>query len=130
MSKTVYLSAAFGRQAELREYRDELTRSGFEVCSRWLDEVANEEEVPANELSWIAQRNRYDLERSSTLIAFTEPSGAGPARGGRHVEYGYALARRAWVIIVGHRENVFHHLADCIYVETWPEAMKLLARWA
>jgi hypothetical protein len=37
-----------------------------------------------------------------------------------------ALGRR--VILVGQREHIFHHLPEVEVVESWPEALRLLAQ--
>ena len=58
---------------------------------------------------------------------------AGRNRGGRHVEFGMALARRLLsgaprLIVVGYRENVFHYAPEVEFYETWNEAFCALAR--
>jgi nucleoside 2-deoxyribosyltransferase len=43
------------------------------------------------------------------VISFTFPRGTPSTGGGRHVEFGYALAKGKRVVVIGERENVFHH---------------------
>jgi len=67
-----------------------------------------------------------DVAAAQLLIAFTEAPRSVRSRGGRHVEYGIALALRKPVWLVGPRENVFHALADGLFA-SWPEAVRGLA---
>lgn len=67
-----------------------------------------------------------DLESAGLVIAFTEPPGTAYARGGRHVEYGVAVANDLPVLIVGPRENVFHCLPATPAFPTWAEALAYL----
>jgi hypothetical protein len=48
---------------------------------------------------------------------------AGRNRGGRHVEYGMALASKKYVVIVGPAENVFHSLPQVPRYATWTDAV-------
>lgn len=44
----------------------------------------------------------------------------GGGRGGRHVEFGYAMAKGKRLIVVGHRENLFHeHPAVEFFASMW-----------
>ena len=44
------------------------------------------------------------------LLFFSERGDAGYMSGGRHVEWGYAIARGLHLWLVGFPENVFHHV--------------------
>lgn len=50
-------------------------------------------------------------------------------RGGRHCEFGYALATRKEILVVGPRENVFYCLEEVRHRESWEEALAQLALW-
>ncbi len=53
------------------------------------------------------------LADADCLVSFTERPTEGvswAARGGRHVEFGVALATGKRLCLVGPRENIFHHL--------------------
>ncbi len=68
-----------------------------------------------------------DLSAADTLIAFTEyPNSEGRGRGGRHVEYGYAMAVGCDLIVVGPRENVFHSLRKVRQYPDWPTCLEAL----
>ncbi|MGB3327590.1 MAG: hypothetical protein WBA46_01470, partial [Thermomicrobiales bacterium] len=85
-----------------------------------------DDEIPRDILARFAVEDIEDIDCATAVVAFTEPSHAGPARGGRHVEAGYAIGRGQTLIIVGHVENVFYALPQVIYVETWAEAKRIL----
>lgn len=116
----VYLAAAFRRQSELSNYAAWLNDIEIDVTSRWL----NEPESPAKPNVEAAMDDLTDIDRADTVISFTEPpdTTASP-RGGRHVEFGYALAKGKEVWVVGHRENIFHHLPNVRFFPNWAAVM-------
>lgn len=62
------------------------------------------------------------------MISFTEPPRSGASRGGRHVEYGIALARGVRVIVVGFRENIFHWLPQVEFHQDFSTVILALAK--
>lgn len=131
MTLNIYLAARFSRLPELVGYAGELAEEHIAVTSRWLrgghEWVGTpDDEIPRDALARFAIEDIEDIEAADVMVNFTEPSRAGSARGGRHVELGYAVARGMTVIVVGHVENVFHALPQVIYVETWAEAKRIL----
>jgi nucleoside 2-deoxyribosyltransferase len=127
----VYLAARFSRLPELVAYADDLAEQGIEVTSRWLrgghEWVGTpDEEIPVENNARFAREDIEDLMAADVVVCFTESARSGPARGGRHVEFGYALAMGKPVITVGHRENVFYCLPEVMFVETAEEATQLL----
>lgn len=124
----IYLAAPYPRKDEIMAYRDELASLGFDVTSSWLEEK-HAPNVALHEVSQSLSK-RYaifdleDVDRADVLISFTEPQGTSHSRGGRHVEFGYALARGKELWIVGPVENIFHYLVpeDHIF-ESWAALM-------
>ena len=111
----VYLAAAYERQEEMRGVRDILAAYGHEVTSTWIDRT---EEPPgglgATHLlddpkagTEFARIDLMDLDAAEVVVSFT---GMG-TRGGRQVDYGFALGRSKYLIGVGPREHIFHTLA-------------------
>jgi len=131
----VYLAARYSRREELCGYRKELEALGFTVTSRWLngnhqvDDKGLSEEGLAEERERFAVEDWDDLFEADYCISFTEPPRSGNSRGGRHVEFGAAMAWNMTCIVVGHRENVFHCLPMVQFAETWPEALKIASSW-
>jgi hypothetical protein len=112
------LAASFARQAEIRGYRAELVKAGHVITSRWLD-LDPACDSWATELSEASQHQAEcdvaDVNAARTVVSFTSP---GRGRGGRHVEYGLALAWGKELIVVGPREHIFHQLFNVRHYET------------
>lgn len=126
----VYLAARYSRRDELRSFRAVLIGGGFEVTSRWLGE-GTPLDHKMSDLSEEYQRvsaevDLEDIDAADYLILYSEDPDKGTPRGGRHVEFGYALAKGKSIIVIGPKENIFHALPGIQHVRfTW-EASDLL----
>jgi hypothetical protein len=61
------------------------------------------------------------------VVSFTEqPRALNGNRGGRHVEFGLAVALNKRLIVVGYRENLFHWLPQVEFVSSWQEAKQAI----
>jgi hypothetical protein len=136
-----YLASRYTRLEELRSYRSQLNHIfgglGWSVQSRWLDgahqwdgkmlEVAQAYENPDGlgatippEAARFALDDWEDVNAADIVINFTEaPRTVSTSRGGRHVELGIALGLGKTVIVVGHRENIFHLLPEVTFCPGW-----------
>lgn len=129
----IYLAAAYGRQLEMRGVRTQLRQMGHLVTSRWLDQDTEMTFSPAAILhappaaQSMARRDMADIEQAHMVINFTDGQ---PARGGRHVEFGYALALGKRLSIVGPREHVFHTLGRAIWYPDWDTMRTEMETWA
>ena len=137
---TIYLAARYERREELCRYREDLTRLGWRVRARWLDgghqlslaafddgQALIEAKGPkahAHRASF-AQDDLEDVSRSGILISFTEDPATPHRRGGRHVEFGVALATGAALYLVGPRENIFHSLPQVRQFDTWEQCLEI-----
>ncbi len=151
MSNAIYLAARYSRRLELCEYRKQLETAGYSVQARWLDgehQLANDgtpigengaalvegtlrtgEQLSEHEQTEraAALRTKFalddweDVQNAAVVISFTEPPRSSANRGGRHVEFGIALMKRARVIVVGYRENIFHWLPQVEFFETFEQ---------
>lgn len=126
--RSVYFAARSSRREELNGFRAELEALGIEVTSRWLA-TEPRERSSYSEDDWreLGLTDQEDVLASDALVCFTEAAGDG-GNGGRHVELGMALALGRRVIVVGRREHIFHYLPEVEIVESWPEALRLLAQ--
>lgn len=133
----VYLAARYDHRKVLCDYRKDLqTIEGIEVTSRWLDGFHTLEAglddhsnaaVPVTTRREAAKQDWADVLASDVLVFFCEPEDSDSKRGGRHVEFGAALALGKRVLTVGrHRENVFHELPQVQHYDTWPDALAAL----
>lgn len=126
----IYLAARYSRREELCGYRTELEELGFEITSRWLngnhqiDDQGLSVEAKAEERTRFAREDWGDLMAADICINFTETPRSTNSRGGRHVEFGAALAAGKMCYVVGPRENVFH----CLPVVGWHEAWESCVR--
>lgn len=125
----IYLAARYSRINELNGYADKLRELGHVITSRWLD---GDHQIDDKGLSCEADRptrERFalediaDLSDAELVITFTETPRSSNSRGGRHVEFGYALGLGIVVAVVGPRENVFHCLPRCSVFETFDELL-------
>ena len=71
-----------------------------------------------------AQEDFEDVAAADTVVCFLEPGGGGS--GGRHVEFGMALAWGKRTIVVGEPEHLFHTLPSVEAYPTWPQALDAL----
>jgi len=129
----VYLAARYSRREELCGYRSHLETLGYVVTSRWLngnhqiDDAGLSVEAKAAERERFACEDWNDLMEADICISFTETPRSSNSRGGRHVEYGAALAKGARCLVVGPRENVFHCLPEVEVYEEWGAAPRRLS---
>jgi hypothetical protein len=138
-----YFAARYSRNAELRNYRDQLQIGvpGCLVVSRWIDQHADivgglEQSFTPEALAadpagcWkFGQHDLKDLSNADAIVSFTGNGHGG--KGGRHIEHGIAIAYAEHsaftgiepfrLIVVGPRENIFHcHPSTEVY-PTWLE---------
>jgi hypothetical protein len=136
MSISVYLAAPYVARDGLRELAKQLEYVGMTVTSSWLKEaheISGGTSGAANDLSDTQVKQHclsdfVDIDRAAVLVLFTAEA-AKPLMvantgnsGGRHVETGYALAKRKKVIVIGEPEHIFHR-GLCSIVPDWHEAV-------
>jgi hypothetical protein len=120
----IYLAARFDRSAEMLDVAAALSRLGHFVTSRWIHGRTNAPDLLS------AVEDIEDLTDADCLVSFTEHPTKGvswAARGGRHVEFGVALATNKRLCIVGPRENIFHHLPRVEVYRSLAELLDVLA---
>lgn len=116
LSKKIYIAARFSRRPECNALAHELKALGHIITSRWVKPECDH--VMPTGLSRQAEdseRQRFALEDVEDVLAadwcislMEEPRSN--TRGGRHIEFGMALALGQRLSIIGPRETVFHHL--------------------
>jgi hypothetical protein len=119
--RRAYLAGRFSRRDEFRGYADRLRGWGFVVDARWLVEehewYGERDEAAIDAARQFATDDLEDVAAADVVLVFTEPPNAGGRnRGGRHVEYGIALALAKDIIVIGEPENVFHNLRGILFV--------------
>ena len=121
--KSVYLAARFSKQAEMRTHRDAFLQEKINVTSTWLDQHPNGElgDDPIVD-SRNAIRDLVDVRIADGLVFFSEAQLA--RRGGRHVEFGYALALGKPIYVVGNKENIFHYTPGIKHYQSVQEVVQ------
>jgi len=125
----LYLAARYTRKDEIRGYAYYLTTEGFyTITSTWFLEphdpaVTLAEVTPAN-LQEYAHRDLAEIDAADALLLFSESDQTWNKRGGRHVEYGYALAKGKRIFVVGPHENIFHYVQGVTHFDTLDDFVK------
>lgn len=120
----IYLAARFSRRHECHALGKELQRRGHTITSRWtLPTTDHVVSVGQSAEADFAERCRFATEDCRDVLdcdwmisLMEEPRSNG--RGGRHVEFGMALALRRRLTIIGPRETVFHCLPEVEHFST------------
>jgi hypothetical protein len=116
----------------MNTYAQELRASGIEVTSTWLEEAHGPntqlQDVRDEELSGYAEADLRDVYRAEWLVFFSVDPTIPVARGGRHVEFGYALGLGRKILVVGPKENIFHYLPEIHFVNSFEETKEFLLR--
>lgn len=86
---------------------------GHQITARWV--YGGEDGLTREQ---IALLDIEDVNACDAVISFTQPYGSVNKGGGRHVEFGYGLAKGKRLLVIGERENVFH---DHPKVEVFPD---------
>lgn len=114
----IYLAARFSKRHILQAWQIELEKLGHEIVSRWsmrgsdhMKSPGLSERASESERARFAKEDIEDINNCDCVISLMEePRNDG--RGGRHVEFGYALAKGKRLMIVGDKETVFHDLPE------------------
>lgn len=105
----------------MRKYARELRALGIQVTSTWHDD-----KIGKGSWEYQALRDLDDIHDANCLVMFTKPRSF---TGGRHTEFGYALALGKRIILVGPKnENVFQ--AGVRRVRNWKDVKTTLANYA
>lgn len=127
----IYLAVRFGRQEEMKAIKKQIVELGYDVVSRWLEVEfsgtrAEERATDKHREKW-SLIDYYDVKDCDTIVNFTEPPDS-CGRGGRHVEFGLATAWGKRLVVIGYRENVFHHLPQVEFYETLEQFLAALEK--
>jgi hypothetical protein len=123
MSK-VYLAAKFGQQGEMREAAFRVSAAGHEVTSHWIHA---KEAKDLRDAKAAALLDYGDVARADTLIAFSQERGTPHPGGGRHVEFGIAMALDKRIFVIGPvGEHVFHGWPGIQFFNSVDEAIEAL----
>lgn len=130
----IYMAAQYARRDELRIYREQLQARGIVVTSRWLDEKESlTSDMGNHKDEWYVETATIDLvdvDRADAVIFFAESPLVGIKRGGRHVEYGYALKSNKPIFVIGPKENVFHYVPRVYHFDSFENFIETFEKYA
>lgn len=125
IGRRIYIAAPWQLKAQARAWRGVLEAGGLTVTSRWLDTPDVPQDTDASALECLE-----DVIAADRLLLINPEAWAAAGTGGRHVEFGYAVAAGKDLHIFGVRSNVFHHLRYVTVHETVDHALAaLVAAW-
>ncbi len=126
----VYLAAKFGEKNEMRDWARMIEDAGHQVVSSWLDEKHDSDAEASEEVMIAAaKQNMLDVLEADVLVTKSQAQGTAHTGGGRHFEFGFAVAEGIDVIVVGPKgEHVFHYLEGIHHVNNLDGLFPVLAR--
>lgn len=121
----VYVSAPFQLIEKARTISDVLHMNRIIVVSTWPDTTVTD--TPEN---WkrAAAGDLAELDQAHILLAINSIEWGNKGTGGRHVELGYALARRIPVLLYGDRTHAFHYDDSVTHIDDPGDFVKALHR--
>lgn len=126
----IYLASRYSRREEMVAAAALLVKHGHIVTSRWILGDHQVDDRGLSEQAHEAERTRFatedydDLRAADCTISFTEPPRSTSSRGGRHVEFGMAMALGQLCVVIGPRENVFHCLPKVVVLPAFDHFME------
>lgn len=117
----IYLASNYGTWPTMQEHAAELRRRGHEVIADWITGTHQ-----ADDAARYAEIDLADLDKCDAVIFFAESPPGSRTRGGKHVEFGYALAKGKRIFLVGTAQNVFHHLPCVVQRLTFADLLPVL----
>jgi len=117
----IYLASNYSTWPQMQEHAKVLKELGHEVTSEWINGTHG-----ADDHADYARIDLRDLEVADAVIFFSESPDGSRTRGGKHVEFGYALAKGKHIFLVGRFHNVFHHLPNVIQRFQFRDILELL----
>ena len=129
-----YIAARFSRRPECNELAHRLLALGHEVTSRWVKPETDHvmptglsAQAADSERKRFAMEDADDVHAADAMVSFMEEPRSN-SRGGRHVEFGMALALGHSLYIIGPRETVFHHYPGVSQFETADQFLDHISR--
>lgn len=105
----------------MQKHAEALQAMGHEVTSEWIN--GTHQGGDSREYALIDLR---DIDAADALVLFSESPAGSRTRGGKHVEFGYALAKGKRIFIVGNHGNVFHRLDGIVQRLSFEDLLPVL----
>ncbi len=117
----IYLASNYSTRPQMRAHAAILQTLGHTVTCEWINGTHG-----GDDRASYAEIDLRDLDAAESVIFFSEAPMGSRTRGGKHVEFGYALAKGKRIYIVGPCVNVFHHLPQIIQRFEFADILGLL----
>lgn len=121
----LYIAASYARKLEVAGLAARLEARGVEVVSDWHREIyapsIDMRSLKPDVLQDLAQKDLLQILESDAVLFLAEDPDHEPPRGGRHVEFGFALALGKRLLVWGDPENIFHHLPNVRLIDSMEE---------
>ena len=107
-----YLAGRYERRAELNQIAERMVCRGHRITSRWIGGAhegtdGTEAGLTPEDSRRFATEDLQDIDAAQIVVLFTDGK---PGRGGKDHEFGYAMAKGKFLVLVGPEINVFHRL--------------------
>jgi hypothetical protein len=120
MSKPTTFYVAAHQQKLAIEAKRRIEEAGHLVNAQWITLEDIDTHKPKRDMEYYAQMDADDVVACDQLVLLTEPtedrlfhkrrnSILSLTTGGKHVEFGIAMALNKPVHVVGEKENIFHY---------------------
>lgn len=119
----IYLAAQFSWKEDIGIKKRELEALGHVVTSTWTEEVASAgcslKDFSGGYHTAMATRDLREIEDADAIVLFSVDPDTTTRRGGRHVEFGFAIGKGKKLFVVGPKENIFHHIPNVVQFDKW-----------
>ena len=119
--RQVYIAGKYTAKARLRERKKDVEAIGFAVSSSWMAQDLVDATSSNATKRKEAVRDAHEVLQAEFFILDTLDDSN---TGGREVELGLALSRRAHIHLIGPQRNVFHYLPLVKQYNTWEEMIE------
>ena len=115
----IYIAAPWQKRYRAQEIMRLLEAEGHTVTSTWLKQ---DDALPSTTNDPVANDGYAtldldDVAQADMLVALNPPDFEYAGTGGRHVEFGYAIALKKRIVLIGQRSNIFHWLQHVVVYE-------------
>jgi hypothetical protein len=117
----IYLASNYSTHPLMREVAKGLKAHGHEITGTWIE--GTHDSWPAVDCAEVDLR---DLDAADAIMLFSGNPARSRSRGGKNVEFGYALAKGKLLFLVGEPVNVFHYLPNVVRRATWQDFVPVL----
>lgn len=121
-----YLAGKYQVRPMLQDLQRILVQHGHQIQCRWLSGSHEGLWTPAVQAGW-ALEDLEDIQACESLVMIQWPVDEPEPSTGRHIEFGYALAKQKQLMLIGRRTSVFHFLPEIQRYETITDFLTVYA---